>query len=462
MAEIYRAKTFDAYGHAHLVAVKRVLAHLAEDDDFIQMLVDEAKIASLLRHDNIARVYEFARAGGEYFIAMEHVDGKDMRTILERCRQKKKPIPPEHGAHVAAEVAAALHAAHTAVDGKRRPLRIVHRDVSPSNIIVSYAGEVKLCDFGIAKATLSKVQTKSGVIKGKVKYMSPEQALGRKLDHRSDVFSLGACLYEMLTRVPPFTASNEMDLLIKVRDAKYRPIGDLVPAIPPELEAIVDRCLTRSRAQRYQTAAEVEGDLRAFLRRYQPGYSRSHLGRYVRKAFAEEIERELRMLEEFVLADEVSDDVGENLISRPDDAQAASPPVPFQPRPSGTHDRVEPGPGDVDADAFDDEDGALVTQRRDGGWDVHAAHTVILDSARGRTRAPASEPARRGPPPPPPGRARPPPPPPGRARAVTQPPMRPPGTRSTPAPPAPREQLPDDALHREDTVILDRARLFRR
>ena len=113
MAEIYRAKTFDHDGHAHLVAVKRVLAHLAEDDDFIQMLVDEAKIASILRHSSIARVYEFARAHGEYFIAMEHVDGKDMRTVLERCRAKKKPIPPEHAAYICAEVGAALHAALT-------------------------------------------------------------------------------------------------------------------------------------------------------------------------------------------------------------------------------------------------------------------------------------------------------------------------------------------------------------
>ncbi|HUH03975.1 MAG TPA: serine/threonine-protein kinase, partial [Kofleriaceae bacterium] len=178
MAEIYRAKTFDSHGHAHLVAVKRVLAHLAEDDDFIQMLVDEAKIAGLLRHPNIARVYEFARAHGEYFIAMEHVDGKDMRSILERCRQQKRPMPAQHVAYIGSEVATALHAAHTAVDNRGRPLRIVHRDVSPSNVICSYTGEVKLCDFGIAKATLSKVNTKTGVIKGKVKYMSPEQALG--------------------------------------------------------------------------------------------------------------------------------------------------------------------------------------------------------------------------------------------------------------------------------------------
>ncbi|HVK77124.1 MAG TPA: serine/threonine-protein kinase, partial [Kofleriaceae bacterium] len=423
MAEIYRAKTFDGHGHAHLVAVKRVLAHLAEDDDFIQMLVDEAKIASVLRHVNIARVYEFARAHGEYIIAMEHVDGKDTRTILERCRQKKKPMPPEHAAYIAAEVAAALHAAHTAVDSKRRPLRIVHRDVSPSNIIVSYTGEVKLCDFGIAKATLSKVNTKTGVIKGKVKYMSPEQALGRKLDHRSDVFSLGSCLYEMLTRVPPFTASNEMDLLIKVRDAKYRPIADLVPSTPPEIEAIADRCLTRSRAQRYQTAAEVEADLRAFLRRYVPSYSRSHLGRYVRKQFAAEIERELRMLEEYVLTDDVSDDLGENLIGRGAEDVVPSP-VPFQPRPTGTATGLPAAgqSGRAGAGDFDDQESATTAERQRRpaqDFDVHGAQTMILDPVR--RQRPTTRP------PPPPTRAAtrpspsPPPPPPPRPRTRSQP-----------------------------------------
>jgi serine/threonine-protein kinase len=343
MAEIYRAKTFDAQGHAHLVAVKRVLAHLAEDDDFIQMLVDEAKIAGLLKNPNIARVYEFARAHGEYFIAMEHVDGKDLRTILERCRQRKKPMPPQHAAYVAAEIASALHAAHVATDNQGRPIRIVHRDVSPSNVICAYTGEVKLCDFGIAKATLSKVNTKTGVIKGKVKYMSPEQALGRKLDHRSDIFSLGSCLYEMVTRIPPFTATNEMDLLIKVRDAKYRPISELVPNVPKELEAICDRCLARSRAHRYQTAQEAAETLRGFLKRYMPAYSRSHLGRYVRKMFASEIERELRMLEEYVLAEDVDDDVGENLIGDVlgPNADFAG----FSPRPSGeTTRRSEAAP----------------------------------------------------------------------------------------------------------------------
>jgi serine/threonine-protein kinase len=430
MAEIYRAKTFDGNGTPHLVAVKRVLAHLAEDDDFIQMLVDEAKIASVLRHQSIARVYEFARAHGEYFIAMEHVDGKDMRTVLERCRAKKKPIPPEHAAYICAEVGAALHAAHSAVDSRGRPLRIIHRDVSPSNIICSYAGEVKLCDFGIAKATLSRVTTKTGVIKGKVKYMSPEQALGRKLDHRSDVFSLGSCLYEMLTRIPPFTATNEMDLLIKVRDAKYRSISELQPGIPPELEQIADKCLTRSRANRYQTAAEAEGDLRAFLRKFMPNYSRSHLGRFIRKMFAQEIERELRMLEEFVLSDAPSDDVGESLMVRDEDFEP--PEVPFHPKPTSVSVQAV-SPNDFSSESnFTtmpkvDEHGRRID--RLDSEDIHGAKTVILDGPRGRN---------------------------SRQRPAQQPPP-PPARKSKP-----KQPIYDEDLHAAPTMIIDINRMRRR
>jgi serine/threonine-protein kinase len=435
MAEIYRAKTFDAQGQPHLVAVKRVLAHLAEDDDFIQMLVDEAKIASVLRHQNIARVYEFARAHGEYFIAMEHVDGKDMRTVLERCRTKKKPIPPEHAAYIGAEVGAALHAAHSAIDTRNRPLRIIHRDVSPSNIICSYAGEVKLCDFGIAKATLSKVQTKTGVIKGKVKYMSPEQALGRKLDHRSDVFSLGSCLYEMLTRIPPFTATNEMDLLIKVRDAKFRPISELVQGIPPELEAICEKCLTRSRANRYQTAAEAEGDLRAFLRKFMPNYSRSHLGRFIRKMFAQEIERELRQLEEFVMTEDVSDDVGESLMVKDEDFEP--PEVPFQPKPTSVsvaalRDGSDGTNTGSDSGDFGGDSNFVTVPRVEE--DIHGQVTMILTDR---------------------GRNAPPPPPPPAKRRVTPPP--PPGSPNRAAMP-----IHDEDIHAVPTMIINVERMKQR
>jgi serine/threonine-protein kinase len=314
MAEIYRAKTYDAEGE-RLVAVKKVLGHLAQDPDFIKMLVDEAKIASCIKHENIAKVYEFSRADGEYFIAMEFVDGKDVRSILERSRQMEKPVPAQHAAYIAAEAARALNAAHAAHDVSGDPLRLVHRDVSPSNVLCAYTGEVKLCDFGIAKATLSQIHTKAGVIKGKVKYMSPEQALGRKLDHRSDLFSLGAVLYEMLTLKPPFQAPNEMDLLIKVRDAKVTPLRELAPDAPEALEKIVHKALSHKREHRYQSGAELAQALRVWLQAEAPTYTRSHLGTYLRKIFGPEIERELRLLEEWVVEGADPTNVGENLIA---------------------------------------------------------------------------------------------------------------------------------------------------
>ncbi len=315
MAEIYRAKTFDRTGHSHVVAVKRLLGHLIEDQSFLEMLVDEAKISAQLLHPNIARVYEFCHAGGEYFIAMEYVDGKDVRALLERGRQASQPLAPEHVAWIAMEAAQALHSAHIQQDRLGQALHIVHRDVSPSNLLCSYQGVVKLCDFGIAKATLTRVQTKTGVIKGKVKYMSPEQAMGRRLDHRSDLFSLGSVMYEMLTLRPPFQASAEVELIFAVRDARPRPLHELVPNVPPELVAIVDRAMVRSRTARYQSGEQLSLDLRIFLDRYAPGYRRTHFSHFLRRTFAPEIERELRQLEEFVISEAREAEVGVNLIA---------------------------------------------------------------------------------------------------------------------------------------------------
>jgi serine/threonine-protein kinase len=293
---------------------------------------------------------------------------------------------------------------------------------------------VKLCDFGIAKATLSRVTTKTGVIKGKVKYMSPEQALGRKLDHRSDVFSLGSCLYEMLTRIPPFTASNEMDLLIKVRDAKYRPIAELQPGIPPELEAITDKCLTRSRANRYQTAAEAEGDLRAFLRKFMPNYSRSHLGRFIRKMFAQEIERELRMLEEYVMADDVSEDVGVSMMQR--DADFEPPEVPFQPKPTSVSIAAIDGGGTQSRANDFSSDSNFTTMPKVDPEDIHGAKTVILDNRGRRAPRPPAPPPRRV------ARTQPPPPPPPRASQV--------------------QPAYDEDLHAAPTMIIDIGRMRQR
>lgn len=315
MAEIYRALTFDSEGHPHMVAIKRVLSNLADDDDFLQMLVDEAKITILLDHPNIARVYELARIGDDYFLAMEYVDGKDVRSILETLRAKEAFLAPEHCAYIMMCTLAALHASHQQTDAMGIPLQIVHRDVSPSNILVSFDSRVKLCDFGIAKASLCRIQTRSGVIKGKVKYMSPEQAMGHKLDRRSDLFSAGSVLYEMLTRQPPFQADNEMDLIFKVRDARYTRPSKLNPAVPPRLERILRKALSRSTTGRYQTAAEFGEELRLFLKEQHPGYTPATLGQRLRALFTDEIERDLRLLEEFVLGDYDPGKLGDNLLA---------------------------------------------------------------------------------------------------------------------------------------------------
>ncbi len=315
MAEIYRAKTFDEQGRVHMVAVKRILSHLARDEEFIKMLVDEARIASLMRHENIAKTYEFCHAQGEYFIAMEYVDGKDGRTLLDRCRAQRRWIPPELCAFVMMHALRALQQAHTQTDRDGRPLHLIHRDVSPSNVICSYSGEVKLCDFGIAKATLSQVQTRSGVIKGKVKYMSPEQAMGRQLDPRSDIFSAGSVLYEFLTKVPPFLAPNEMELLVLVRETRYTPVRERNPMVPPALEIIVDTAMSRDRRSRYQTAAEFADALQQYLNIHAPKLTRSHLGQFIRQLFADDIEKELRALEEYVVEDHGVEDMGVNLIA---------------------------------------------------------------------------------------------------------------------------------------------------
>jgi serine/threonine-protein kinase len=370
MAEIYRAKTFDSQGHEILVAVKRVLPHLTTSDDFIDMLVDEARITALIRHPNVARVYEFARIGGEYVMAMEFIDGRDLRAILEKCRSELRRLEPLQVAYLGAAVADGLHAAHTAVDALGENLALVHRDVSPSNALVSYAGEVKLCDFGIAKATLSRVHTRIGVIKGKVKYMSPEQALGRKLDHRSDIFSLGAVLYELATNTPPFLANSELELLTKVRDAVYVPVQVLRPDCPPPLVEIIDKALSRSRASRYQTAAELGDALHGYLSASGAANVRARMGRLVRELFAVEIDEELRRLEAVVLATVPSRDVGENLIADALGADATY----SRFTPIGTHQII-----DATSSAFTASEDA-------SGFDLHDAPTLILDGRRRRAR----------------------------------------------------------------------------
>jgi eukaryotic-like serine/threonine-protein kinase len=298
MAEIYRARFIDDAGQEQIAAVKKVLGHLSEDDDFIQMLIDEARISSLLNHPNIAKVYEFGREEQHYFIAMEFVDGKDLRTILESRRAEGRPLPIQHSLYTTIAVLRGLHEAHTKKADDGLPLRIIHRDISPSNVLITYPGEVKLIDFGIAKAVMNRVRTQTGVIKGKVKYMSPEQAMGQELDARSDLFSVGTLLYEMLTNQPPFLAVSELDLIFKVRDANVAPPSRQNPAVDQALDAIILKAMARTRQSRFQSGEEFAQTLEDYLYQHFPKHHPRELSELLQKTFAQQILEERRLFEE--------------------------------------------------------------------------------------------------------------------------------------------------------------------
>ncbi len=315
MAEIFRGFTYDQDGYRRDVAVKRLLPHFVEDQQLVDMLVDEFKLVSNLRHPNIAAVYELVDVDSSILIAMEYVDGKDLRSTLDLCLRERKPLDLDLVAYIMLKVLAGLHVAHNALDAQGNRLDIVHRDVSPSNILATYDGHIKICDFGVAKARQNRVNTKTGIIKGKIKYMSPEQAFGHKLDQRSDVFSAGSVLYELCTGRPPFRARNEIDLIFAVRSATPVPAEAINTAIPSDLAAIIRRSMTKSPEERYENAAAFAEALKRFLQRFDSTYRRARLANMMKTLWAKEIDSELRSLEDLVLDESAAASLGTNLIA---------------------------------------------------------------------------------------------------------------------------------------------------
>ncbi len=299
MAEVWRAKTFGAGGFERLVAIKRILPNIAEDEEFITMFIDEAKITVQLNHANIAQIYELSSIASSYFIAMEYVSGKDMRAVFDRCRKRGEPAPIPLICYLIAQCCEGLDYAHRANDKMGRPMNIVHRDVSPQNALISYEGEVKVIDFGIAKAAGKATKTQAGILKGKFGYMSPEQIRGLPLDRRSDVFAIGVCLYEMLTGERLFVGDSDFSVLEKVRKVEVLPPSHFNRKIPDALEKIVMKSLAKDVDERYSYGSELAEDLRKFL--YTSGYSfgRKDLAAFMKATFAEDVEKEKQRLQEY-------------------------------------------------------------------------------------------------------------------------------------------------------------------
>jgi serine/threonine-protein kinase len=265
MAEVFLARAEGPQGFEKTVVVKRVLPHLASDPQFTGMFLDEARLAAALEHPNIVQIFDLGEVNGQYFIAMEYLRGHALSKILKAMRRQSRSMPYPMVAYVISRVAAALHYAHQLCDPQGKPLNLVHRDVSPDNILLTHSGVVKLIDFGIAKARSNEQVTQSGAIKGKFSYMSPEQIKGKALDGRSDVFALGICLYELATRARPFEGATDMMTFVAITQEPPPPPSTNDPSFPAELESICMKCLEKDRDRRFQSGREVEEALNAYV-----------------------------------------------------------------------------------------------------------------------------------------------------------------------------------------------------
>jgi serine/threonine protein kinase len=271
MAEVFKAKRSGVEGFEKVVAVKRILPHLSDNQEFVDMFVDEAKMVAGLTHPNIVQIFDLGRIEKTYYIAMDYVHGHDLRTILKRAKEKGMRMPLDLSLHIVQEVCSALEYAHRKKDDQGRPMEIVHRDVSPQNIMISFEGDVKLTDFGIAKAATKASNTDRGALRGKLLYMSPEQAWGKPIDRRSDIFSLGIVLYEMITDQKPFLGgTTELSILEAVRQGQIDPPRGINPRIPESLENVVMKALAPDPDDRYQDAGEMHRGLEWVLRERQP------------------------------------------------------------------------------------------------------------------------------------------------------------------------------------------------
>jgi serine/threonine-protein kinase len=288
MAEIFLAKRLGADGFERNVVIKRMLAHLSGLPDFVEMFRDEARLAAKLVHPNVVQIHELGFTEGCYFICMEYLPGEDFSTTVRTASFRGEYVPVPLVLRVLADAARGLHYAHDFTDESGRPLNIVHRDISPSNLYVTYEGQVKVLDFGIAKAESRLAHTRTGVVKGKYVYMAPEQARGEEVDRRADVFSLGVCLYEALTHVRPFARDNDLAVLNALLSGDYQPPGALRSDLSPELEAVVLKAMAYDREQRYATAAEFADDLEAILALESQAPTQAHLAAYLRGSFGEQ------------------------------------------------------------------------------------------------------------------------------------------------------------------------------
>jgi len=287
MAEVFRGKLTGEKGFEKLIVVKKMLPQVAENKEMVTHFIDEARIAALLQHENIIHVYDFGKTEGSYFIAMEYLSGKDLNSIFQKSIQKKLPISLENSLFIVSKICEGLEYAHNLTDLQGKPLNIIHRDISPQNIFLTYDGKIKTIDFGIAKTTSQTTKTKAGIIKGKVAYMSPEQAGGKPIDYRSDIFSIGILLYEMITQKEMYEGDT-VQILTKAINATYAPPEELAPNLPSKVYEILNHALTKNPEKRYQSCGEMMADIDDCLYKLKYRPNAKMLSQYIISLFEKE------------------------------------------------------------------------------------------------------------------------------------------------------------------------------
>lgn len=268
MAEVFRAESEGLQGFRKQVAIKRVLPHLSEKKKFIAMFLDEARLSAQLSHSNCVQVFDIGVGDNAFFIVMEYVDGANLKGIAESVKKSGKDFPVQAAAWVAHEICKGLSYAHELTDPNGMPMNLVHRDMSPPNVLITKYGEVKIVDFGLAKASSQLEKSEPGIIKGKFSYLSPEAALGQEVDKRTDIFAVGIILWELLAGQRLFLGDTDFQTVKKVQVAQVPPISQINRKVPPELERIVNKALARDMLARYSTSRELGQDLSRFMFSY--------------------------------------------------------------------------------------------------------------------------------------------------------------------------------------------------
>lgn len=298
MAEIWLAHLAGPEGFEKVVVIKKIRPHLANQKNFLNMFLNEARLAAHLNHPNIVQIHEFGNPDNQHYIAMEYIFGRDLSEIVPKAKQADIPFPVEYAIKIIAQVCEGLYYAHTKAEPNGKPLKIIHRDISPQNILVSFDGHVKILDFGIAKAANQYEQTQKGILKGKVSYIAPEQILGKSVDSRADIFSLGAVFYELITGYKLFSGDNELEILRSITDGPIYPPSYFNDQVPEELEEIILKALSKEPDDRFPNAWEMQRALTKLLAQFDFHPTNTHLANFLKQLFEDEIEQESRYLKQ--------------------------------------------------------------------------------------------------------------------------------------------------------------------